>query len=262
MITALLLSLAVGQMPPVIRPRQYRSEGAERVSRLGQDSNLPLCAALLAADKAGAWDCVNGDGTMLAGSATTWVATGAPTNTTEAGQPVRTYTAIQNDQQPANVAFPQSDFSVCKHHRSTSIANTQMVSFGINGGGPANYTALPAELQANGNIISGISDGVAVANFTSSTAPLPIVSGTWYLVCFTYQRVGGAANNVGTLYVNGTNVGSSAVLRLASAMSLVWTTNGYQGGATGNASSMRGQLVTYKLLSAADIARIYAAVSP
>ena len=154
-----------------------------------------------------------GDGTMRSGSAVTLVATGTPTNTVENGWPVRTYTSAQNDQEPANVAFPASDFSVCYHRRNVALPNTQIMAFGTSGLS-ANFSALPFELQTNGTLTSVTSDGVVQAAFNFSSAPLPIVAGAWNVLCFTYQRVGGAANNVGTLY-DGTTMEGPAGLRAA-----------------------------------------------
>lgn len=226
------------------------------------DTFVALADAPQASDLAGNWWAMRGDGTMRSGSAVTLVPTGAPTNSVENGWPVRTYTAAQNDQEPSNVAFPASDFSVCYHRRNVALPNTQIMAFGTSGV-PATYTALPWELQTNGNLISNITDGVGSTAFTGSAAPLPIVAGNWYVLCFTYQRVGGAANNVATMYVNGVAVNSSAVMALANtALSSVWSTNGYAAASAAGAGSTRGVFVTYKLLSPADIARISAATAP
>lgn len=223
-------------------------------------SGVQLANAVQSSDLAGAWWAMYGDGTMRAGSAVTLVPTGTPTNTIENGWPVRTYTAAQNDQEPTNAAFPASDFSVICHRRNVALPNTQIMAFGT-GGAPAGFAALPFELQVSGNFISYASDGVASTNFASSSSPLPISAGSWYVICFTFQRVGGAANNVGTLYVNGVQVGSSSVLSLPQALSSVWSTNGYALASAAGAGSTRGAVVTYKLLSAADVARIYAATA-
>lgn len=225
-------------------------------------SGVSLADAPAAGDLAGAWWAMYGDGTMRSGSAVTLVATGSPTNTVENGWPVRTYTAAQNDQEPANVAFPASDFSLCYHRRNVALPNTQIMAFGTSGV-PATYTALPWELQTNGNLATNITNGVSSVSYTSSAAPLPIVGGTWYVLCLTYQRVGGAANNVATTYVNGTAVNTSSVMALANtAFSSVWSTNGYAAASAAGAGSTRGVFVTYKLLSPADIARISAATAP
>lgn len=224
-------------------------------------SGVSLADAPQAGDLSGAWWAMYGDGTMRSGSAVTLVPTGSPTNTVEGGWPVRTYTAAQNDQEPANVAFPASDFSVCYHRRNVALPNTQIVAFGTSGLA-ANFVSTPMELQVSGNFISYMSNGAALTNFASSTAPLPIVAGNWYVICYTYQRVGGAANNVGTLYVNGAQVGTSSTLGLAHALASVWSTNGYAAAVTAGAGATRGVFVTYKLLSPADIARIYAATAP
>ena len=225
-------------------------------------SGVALANAPRPGDLSGAWWAMYGDGTMRSGSAVTLVATGSPTNTVENGWPVRTYTAAQNDQEPSNVALPASDFSVCYHRRSDALPNVQLMAFGTSGGAPATYTALPFEQQVSGNIISLTSNGAAATNFSSSSSPLPLVAGAWNVLCFTYQRVGGAADNVGTLYVNGVQVGTSSVQALANATPSVWSTNGYAAASGGSAGSTRGVFVTYKLLSAADVARISAATAP
>lgn len=252
MLTFALIAAALAQTP------QHRLFLQPNLPRVAKTS---LADALQPGDLAGAWWAMYGDGTMRSGSAVTLVATGTPTNTTENGWPVRTYTAAQNDQEPSNVAFPASDFSVCIHRRQVALPNSQIMSFG-SGGTPATYSALPFELQVTGNLISYVSDGAVGSSSASSTAPLPIVAGAWNVLCFTYQRVGGAANNVGAVYVNGTQVGTASAYRLAGALSSVWSTNGVAGAVAGSASSMRGAFVTYKLLSPADIARISAATAP
>jgi Concanavalin A-like lectin/glucanases superfamily len=224
-------------------------------------SGVALADAPQAGDLAGAWWAMYGDGTMRSGSAVTLVPTGAPTNTVENGWPVRTYTAAQNDQEPANVAFPASDFSVCYHRRSVALPNVQIMAFGTSGAA-AGFSSLPFEQQVSGNLISWSSDGVAATQYTSSTAPLPLVAGTWAILCHTFQRVGGANNNVGTTYVNGVAVNTSSAQRLAQALSSVWSTNGYAAASAAGAGSTRGVFVTYKLLSPADIARISAATAP
>lgn len=253
----LALTASAQQSDPRFKRFTQRSPQGRSTRGLMSNNYVSLADALQAGDKAGNWWAMKGDGTMLAGSTVTLVATGSPTNTTEGGWPVRTYTNLQNDQEPANAAFPASDFSVCKHMRSTALTNAQLMAFGSSGA-VAGFSALPFEQQTNGNVISYISNGASGSTVTSATA---MQAGNWYLLCFTYQRVG-AGTSVGTLYLNGASVNSSSTLGLAQALSSVWTTNGYAGGAGGVAGSTRGVFVTYKLLSAADIARLYAAVGP
>lgn len=224
-------------------------------------SGVSLADAPQAGDLSGNWWAMYGDGTMRSGSAVTLVPTGTPTNTTENGWPVRTYTAAQNDQEPSNVAFPASDFSVCYHRRSTALPNVQLMAFGINGAA-AGFSALPFEQQVSGNINSLTSDGVAGTTYSSSSAPLPLVAGAWNVLCFTYQRVGGANDNVARTFVNGVQVGTSSVMDLPQALVSVWSTNGYAAASGGSAGSTRGVFVTYKLLSPSDIARISAATAP
>jgi len=224
-------------------------------------SGVSLADAFQAGDLSGAWWAMYGDGTMRSGSAVTLVPTGTPTNTIENGWPVRTYTAAQNDQEPANVAFPATDFSACYHRRNVALPNTQIMAFGTTGAA-GTHVALPFELQTNGNLFSYVSDGVTSTPYTSSSAPLPIAGGAWNVLCFTYQRVGGAADNVGRTYVNGVQVGTSSTMRLAQALASVWSTNGYAAASAAGAGSTRGVVVTYKLLSPADIARISAATAP
>lgn len=248
MLLALVLAQALGNpLGPIYSQPSLMSRAAA------------LCDAVQAGDKAGAWECMKGDGTMLSGSATTFVATGSPTNSTENGWPVRTYTAAQNDQQPAAAAFPASDFTVCKHHRSTALVSGELAAFG-NFSSAANTVVLPFEQTAtSGNLTPLVSNGTAF-----SVAPSrAITAGSWNLLCFTYLRTGGAADNVGTLYVNGVSAGSSSTMKLAQAFATKWSTNGQAdsgGGAT--ASSTRGFFVTYKALSADDVARIYARLAP
>lgn len=221
---------------------------------------VQLADALQTGDLAGSWWGMYGDGTMRTGSAVTLTPTGAPTNTVENGWPVRTYTAIQNDQEPANALFPVTDFTVLKYVRVANLgATAELMCFGT---GVANVTAsLPFEMTiTTGALTSYVSNGGA---FSATTQTAALVVGAWALMAFSYQRVGGAANNVGTQYVNGVQTGTSATMGATSAVNSKWSTNGVVGaGSLGMASATRGVVVTYKALSAADIARIFAAVGP
>lgn len=218
-------------------------------------SKLALCDALQSGDWAGAWEGLTGDGSMKAGSASTWVATGAPTNSVVNGWKVRTYTAAQNDQQPANGAIPASSFSILQHVNFSAFAVSQVSAFGNSGAGPATYGCLPFEINGTGTSMRFYcSDGVG--SVASAPLAFAFATGTWYLLSFTYERVGGAGNNIGRLYVNGTEIGNINTLPLI-AGTFKWTSNGYAGGALGSAKSIAGQALTYKLLSAADISRIY-----
>lgn len=253
----LVASASFAQVGRFGRTNQRTDQGR---SKRGLISNrfVALADAPQPGDLAGAWWAMYGDGTMRSGSAVTLVPTGSPTNTTENGWPVRTYTAAQNDQEPANVAFPASDFSVCMHRRNVALPNTQIMAFGTSGV-PAGFSALPFELQINGNFNAYTSDGVTSGFYTAFTG---ISAGQWYVLCFTYQRVGGAANNVGRTYINGVPSDTSSTMRLAQSLSSVWSTNGYAAASAAGAGSTRGVFVTYKLLSPADIARISAATAP
>ncbi len=220
-----------------------------------------LCDAMALGDKAGVWDCMKGDGTMLNSSATTFVPHGSPTNTVENGFAVRTYAALQGDEQPSNSAFPPSDFTVCKHNRQVALTNVQTTAFGT-GGSHGGFVSLPFELETNGTLFTYIDDGAASTGaYASSASPLPITVNVWYLLCFTYVRTGGAGNNIGRTYVNGVQVGTSSTMRLANTLSSKWSTNGYAGSG-GAASATRGEFITYKALSAADIVRLYNTVAP
>lgn len=246
--------------PSGAQPGRYR-DGRGRLGREGSrdaaSGPVSLCNAMASGDKSGTWWCMNGDGTTASGSSVTLVAIGSPTNTVENGWPVRSYAALQGDREPADVAFPASDFSVCSFHRSTvSFPNNQLMAFGTSGA-TATFSVLPFELQTNGTFISYTSNGTTAATFASGLEVL----NEWDLLCYTYQRVGGAANNVSTLYVNGVQKGTSSSQKLVQALVSRWSTNGYQSGGSTN-QAVRGVFVTYKLLSTADLVRIYAAIIP
>ena len=55
--------------------------------------------------------------------------------------------------------------------------------------------------------------------------------------------------------------GTSSSQKLVQALVSRWSTNGYQSGGSTN-QAVRGVFVTYKLLSTADLVRIYAAIIP
>lgn len=258
----ILLSLSAAAGPaPDSRFDRFCTRADQGRSTRGFDcaSQFALCDAVQAADKSGAWECMKGDGTMLAGSSTNFVATGVPVNTVENGWPVRTYTAAQNDREPANVAFPASDFTACIHHRSADLAATyELFMFGSGPITAAASSVLGAEQTITTGIIqSYTSNGAAVTGTGPSGA---YAASVWHLICLSYQRVGGAANNVGTLYVDGVSIATSSVMNLAQANPGTWSTNGGQSASLGAPSSTRGFFVTYKLLTPADIARLYAAV--
>lgn len=259
---AILLSQAVSTGDLCTRvERAGRDCGTRASSRSGAGFALSLCDVVQSGDKAGAWECLTGDGTMAPGSSTTWTAVGSPTNSVENGRKVRTYVAATSqDIQPANAAFPASDFSVCQDVRLANTTTHVTFAFGINGGGAATYVFI-AEVNAGATAVNlYLSNGVGGTVTSPAFAFSP---GTWYLVCVTYQRVGGAADNVLTLYVNGTSVGSRAAEALAHGLSSRWASNSYGGTvANGGSKSIRGMFVTYKLLSGADISRIYAAIPP
>lgn len=220
-----------------------------------------LCDVVQSGDKSGAWECLQGDGTMLTGSATTWVPTGTPTNSIEGGARVRTYVAATSqDKQPANAAFPASDFSVCQHVRYADTNTSVSFAFGANGSSAATYVFIVEQNAGHTATNLTTSNGVSATVYSPAFA---FSAGTWYLQCVTYQRVGGAADNVLTMYINGSSVGTRSTEALASGLSSMWASNGYGGSvANGGNKSIRGMFITYKLLSGADITRINAAISP
>lgn len=221
-------------------------------------SGVSLADAPQAGDLSGAWWAMYGDGTMRSGSAVTLVATGSPTNTVENGWPVRTYTAAQNDQEPANVAFPASDFSVCYQRRQTTTAGGDIMAFGTSSASAATFATAPFEFGAT--MFSITSDGAGFAPTINGGA---LVANVWAIWCFTFQRVG-AGTSVGTLYKDGVQVATSSAMRMPQALVSVWSTNGAAAAfsAPATTSATRGVFVTYKLLSPADIARITAATAP
>lgn len=249
MLTSALLVLALAQTP------QHRLFLQPNLPRGG---GVALCDALAAGDKSGTWWCMKGDGTMLSGSSVTLVPTGTPTNTVENGWPVRTYTSTQNDQEPSNVAFPASDFSVCYQRRQATTAGGDIMVFGTTTAGAATFSAAPFEL--GGTMFGFVSDG---ALFVPTINGGTLTANVWAIWCFTFQRIG-SSTSVGTLYKDGAQVAQSTAMRLPQALASVWSTNGAAAAASAPAttSATRGVFVTYKLLSAADIARITGATAP
>ena len=210
MILAFALATALAQNPtgnPTPSFRAWRDSQSWRTSRASGRSaarGVSLADAPAAGDLSGNWWAMYGDGTMRSGSAVTLVPTGAPTNTVESGWPVRTYTSVQNDQEPANVAFPASDFSVCVQRRQAALSAGEAMCFGTSTATNPPFVSAPFEQQGGGTFVSFISDG---ASITGSVAGGTFAANSWYLACFTYQRVG-AGTSVGTLYVNGVSVGT------------------------------------------------------
>lgn len=265
---ALILSAALGQWSPQ-PPGMLQFDPGAQCQRTGgrclknRTSNRPnlfvsLADAPQAGDLSGAWWAMYGDGTMRSGSAVTLVPTGSPTNTVENGWPVRTYTSAQNDQEPANVAFPASDFSVCYQRRQATTAGGDIMAFGTSSGVPGTFSAVPFEL--GGTMFAFVSDG---ATFVPTINGGTLTANVWAVWCFTFQRVG-SGTSVGTLYKDGAQVAQSTAMRLPQALASVWSTNGAAAAASAPAttSATRGVFVTYKLLSAADVARITAATAP
>lgn len=266
---ALALTLLLSQVTPSLSSRVQHDATGEgflvgwgyaQVPAASADAGVALTNmvdALQAGDKVGSWWGMYGDGTMAAGSAVTLTPTGSPTNTTESGQAVRTYTSSQNDHEPANAAFPASDFTACIHQRTVALPNVQSMAFGTSGAGTQFVSLM--EQQTNGNVIAYTSNGATGSPFTGTGAT---TAGVWHMLCLTYVRNGGVNNNVGTMYRNGVQVGTSSVVNLAQALSSQWSTNGYANASVGQAKAVRSAFVTYKALSAADLARIYAAMAP
>lgn len=250
MLTFALIAAALAQTP------QHRLFLQPNLPRVAKTS---LADALQPGDLAGAWWAMYGDGTMRSGSAVTLVPTGAPTNTVENGWPVRSYTSAQNDQEPANVAFPASDFSVCMHRRQSTTTGGDLMAFGTSTAAAATFAVAPFEY--GGTMFGITSDGVGFApTFNGGT----ITANVWAVWCFTFDRVG-AGTSVGTLYKDGVQVATSSALRMPQALVSVWSTNGAAAAFSAPAAttaSVRGVFVTYKLLSPADIARITAATAP
>lgn len=249
MLTFALIAAALAQTP------QHRLFLQPNLPRVAKTS---LADALQPGDLAGAWWAMYGDGTMRSGSAVTLVATGTPTNTTENGWPVRTYTNTQNDQEPSNVAFPASDFSACYQRRQATTAGGDIMAFGSTTATAATFSAAPFEL--GGTMFAFVSDGAAFVPTINGGA---LVANTWAVWCFTFNRVG-SGTSIGRLYKDGVEVASSSAMRLPQALASVWSTNGaaLAASAPATTSATRGVFVTYKLLSAADVARITAATAP
>lgn len=262
MILALALLLLSGQVESDC-VRVARAGGCVRGGGRASAPSIPLCDVLQAGDKAGSWGCMYGDGTMSSGSVTSFTAFGTPTNTVENGAKVRVYTAGQFDQETSAAAFPASDFTVCSYLRTSTITNRQLSGFGT-GIAAVGSVVLPFELQINGGIRTFTSDGVTqTGTGTSTTSPLPVTTGNWFLLCLAYTRVGGAANNVTELYANGTLVNTDSTARLLQALNSQWVTNGGTAGGGGTAGPLdtRGFFITYKRLTSTDITRIYGAMS-
>ena len=202
----------------------------------------------------------HGDGTMRSGSAVTLVATGTPTNTVENGWPVRESTSAQNDQEPANVAFPANDFSAM--HSPQAVGTVGWRRPCVRRRRPRNP---PSRLPPFGNKLAAptlVHLGWALdrPNFTAGT----FAAGVWNHVCFTYQRVGGrdfpSERSTSTVWLL-----VSSTMRLAQALSSVWSTNHVALLATAPASNSIAAPWTSPVQAPqrwADISRIYAATAP
>lgn len=219
-----------------------------------------LCSQLSAAEVASGW-CLNGDGTMAAGSSTTLVAQGAPTDGTSTVCPngptcgsedARRYTATSWHAPAADAALPASDWTYCEVLSVESAGYTAI--FGSSVGSFATFSVAIGLSSAAGPTVY-ISDGAAA----SSVAVSALTFGTTHLFCVTYERVGGAADNVVRTYTDGTAGATSSAQKLAAALESSWKTNG-GGGGGGAAERMFGAFFLPSELSSTRIAAIARAV--
>lgn len=210
-----------------------------------------VCEAF-ASELVGQFVCMKGDGTSVNAPGITLTKSGAVTTTEPRICPngrdcdplaVQSFDGAGAKIASSIITSPAADFSLCVMTRVriegltlTPIAlssNTYITSA---------LAALPATLRLNTG-----------ATFTPN-ASIP-AAGSWNFICGTYQRVGGASNNIGASYVNGAAGTSSSTLALPAGTQVTIGNDAFNG-----AQDIALAIYTEKVLSAATISAMSAMV--
>lgn len=203
--------------------------------------------------------CWSGDGTMRAGSIGALSAAGSQRAVTvcPSGPDCATATATVLGpgqlSQTASLPGPAGDFTACSLQAPNASVNYADAWIqGTNSIGPSNFNWQLGEAAVNPGQFS-LSNGTT--STVLNTAAGSFAVGRWVLLCGTYQRVGGAANNLATLYHNGAvDATTNTAVLVAS------TSRSYQLGSTGSTLLLRSAFWVPRLLSPARIAQIARAV--
>lgn len=226
-----------------------------------------LCDAVTTDDKAGNWWCLKGDGTMATGSAVTLSAVGSPTT--------QTRPLCSNGLQCADATHGMTDGT--SQYWATS-SGVQSPTGDFSG---CVLAALWKGAVGDGNVLLSLDDNTAgnrvlllndaaqalvfKSDGTSSTATKSLPGNRMRtLACFTYDYVADGSS-VLTVYVDGVagTPLNTAVGPPASTTGARWSVSARR--KAGSADALKaiqhwGSFVTHKVLSAADVARLSAAV--
>ena len=201
-----------------------------------------VCDAF-ASELVGQYVCMRGDGSALLGAGVTLTKSGnvatisAPVCpngvncdaiTAQAFDGIGAWTGNQS-------AAPAGDFSLC--------ALARVRAEGINASQIRYSTSTYVQLAFNGAPTAGGFQVQGVGPTSTISAP-----GSWIFACGTYQRVGGASNNVGHFYVNGVLGNSSSTMLLPLAGSFEVASS-----LAGGRQDIALAIYTEKVLSAATI---------
>lgn len=221
-----------------------------------------FCDRFTSDDKSGNWFCLNGDGTMASGSQRTLAVVGTPGSeaSTCTGRTQMSFTATtQRYEQSVTEAFPSSSFSICMQLTfPTTPTGLETAAFGT-GGAPGTSVVLPCEMQSDRRCKLYVSNNVSYTTLTATSAQ---AADTPAVVCLTYERVGGAADNVATFYLDGAANGTSSTQNLTSTLNSGWAFNGVLTNPGLGAFPFKsdGIFVTYKALAPARVLSVSAPI--
>ncbi len=238
----LLASSALAQRVP--QHRRFMQPAARKAGSSAAVVPYSFCNQFAAGDKAGTWGCVNGDLTTGSGSSLTFSGVGSPTTTagTTCASPSKATFSATKWVASNTTTFPTGAWSICALYDLTGMADPYSVwSFGDS----ANHYAMTQE-TASGFWVQYASTG---SINTSEPA---------FALLFTCLV---STPSTSTIYMNAVQ-GAGASTTFTDPGSAAWLF-GSDSLITGYrfAGPFLGGFVTEKVLSGADIARLYAAVT-
>lgn len=219
---------------------------------LGFPQNVDLCDAIDAGDLAGEWHCLKGDGGVTEGSVAftnngpmaTQTFAACP-NGTDCSSVVRLNdTTAASYFSRATTTAPTGDFTACTVFMGDPLISGSSIASKYNGATGGAYDMEVAGTSAFYFYVTG-----SATPFTTKA----IVLGTENLHCMRYTH----STTTGVPWTNGATDSSVAVTGGIDATSRVHAVNAYATGGGKNLGRYRGSFFTEKVLSAADLGRIF-----
>lgn len=264
-LTALLASQLNTDLPPPLRVKAPPAFSAFTASGAGVDTPETLCSNFTAADQAGAWLCMNGDGSFVNQTLTK---TGSDTDATgyvcgggdvlmAARNPGGTSGARWS---AASSRVGAANYTTCAHVVPIAAAAEQPVLTWASGGSGAQLGISPFVTAAATGFSTYMANGSPCNSITAYTHTTALVPGAAALLCV---RVSDTATDV-DMFVNGIKYTPTTVCTACGCddgTAQTYSVNSYGGSATsGNASRILGAFATETALSDARIQAISAAV--